>query len=91
MQHFKGSLEMAAKTYKIERRLINIAKWWQFSNVQPRWCLVEYGKEYIHDMHGMRTIDYDWVLLQSDDLNFIQSEFINFTYKDEQYTKTVQG
>lgn len=81
---------MATKTYKIERRLINIAKWWQFSNVQPRWCLVEYGEERVYDgVSDMRSIEYDWVLLHSEDLNFIQAEFINFSTKNPQYISTV--
>jgi len=80
---------MATKTYKIERRLINIAKWWQFSNVQPRWCLIEYGRDQIHDFDGSRWVDYNALLLHSDDLNYIQSEFLNFSTKNPQYTATV--
>ena len=72
------------KTFKIERRLVEVKKGWFLKEYLPMWCLVEYGKHTITDNYGYAGIDtyeadYNKVILQSEDLEYIKQEFFNFS------------
>ena len=72
------------KTFKIERRLVKVKKGWFLKQYIPMWCLVEYGKHTILDSSGyggvdVREADYNKVILQSEDLEYIKQELLNFS------------
>ena len=71
------------KTFKIERRIIEVKKGWFLKEYLPMWCLVEYGKHTIPDSSGhggidIREADYNKVILQSEDLEYVKQELLNF-------------
>lgn len=74
---------MPKETYKIERRMIDISKWYQRSKLVPMWCLIECGTRYYYS-HGGNCIDvdefdYEKVLLKSDDYDTIKKEHHYFS------------
>lgn len=67
------------KTYSIERKLVKIKKGWFSSELKPMWCLVEHGNYVDYSDHWCDTIDYSAVILHSEDKEYIEQEFLNFS------------
>lgn len=69
---------MGSKSYKIERRIYDISKWWQKPNKVAYWCLVEYGTRYFYSNGGSTVdvdeIEYEKVILKSEDYSIIKKE-----------------
>lgn len=73
---------MSNKSYKMERRMIDISKWYQSSKLVPMWCLIECGKRYYYTHGGncvdVDELDYEKVLIKSEDYDTIKKELDYF-------------
>ena len=70
------------KTYKIERRVIDVKTGWFKSEKQMIWCLVECGTRVYYSHGGSRVdadeFDYNDVIFKSEDFDVVQQEYNNF-------------
>ena len=73
---------MSKKSYKIKRRMIDISKWYQRSNLVPMWCLIECGTRWFYSNGGSSVyvdpFDYEKVLIINEDYDTIKKEFDYF-------------
>lgn len=73
---------MSKKTYKIERRMIDVSKWYQSYKLVPMWCLIECGTRWFYSNGGssidVDPIDYERILLKSEDYDTIKKELDYF-------------
>lgn len=73
---------MGKKSYKIERRMIDISKWYQRSNLVPMWCLIECSTRWFYINGGASVdadpVDYEKILMINEDYDTIKKEFDYF-------------
>ena len=67
------------KYYVVERRTFKVKTGWFKSELKPLWCLVEYSDYIDYSDHWCDVRSYSSVILKSEDKDYIDQEFLNFT------------
>lgn len=69
---------MGNKHYTVERLMVDVSKWWQFSKLEPKWCLVEHGTVDINENDITESQPYvraySRVIMHNDDYELIRLE-----------------